>query len=43
MNHVLVPIQGDNLENSKSYDEANRELSKELIETIVNFVIKQNQ
>ncbi|WP_188652492.1 alpha/beta hydrolase family protein [Yeosuana aromativorans] len=40
MNHVLVPIKDDNLENSKSYDEASRKLSPELIEDITEFVNK---
>ena len=38
MNHVMVPIQGDHLENSKSYDEPSRKLSPELIEDISEFV-----
>ena len=38
MNHVLVPILGDDLENSKSYNEPNRKISKELIEHIVTFI-----
>ncbi|APY00838.1 alpha/beta hydrolase [Lacinutrix venerupis] len=38
MNHILVPIEGDDLENSKSYNEANRALAPELIETIVSFI-----
>ena len=38
MNHVLVPIAGDNLDNSKSYNEPNREISEELIEHIVKFI-----
>lgn len=38
MNHVLVTIDGDNLENSKSYNEPFRKLSDELIETISNFI-----
>jgi hypothetical protein len=38
MNHVLVPINGDNLENSKSYNETFRKLSLELIDTIVTFM-----
>ncbi len=40
MNHILVPIEGDSLENSKSYNEAFRKLSPELLETIVSFVEK---
>ncbi|WP_166965712.1 alpha/beta hydrolase [Yeosuana marina] len=39
MNHILVPItDNDNLENSKSYNEPNRQLSPELIEAITEFV-----
>lgn len=41
MNHILVPIAGDDLENSKSYNESYRTLSEELIEKIVTF-IKEN-
>ena len=38
MNHVLVPIEGDSLENTKSYNEPLRELSKELVESIISFI-----
>jgi hypothetical protein len=38
MNHVLVTIAGDNIENSKSYNEAFRKISPELIEDIANFI-----
>lgn len=38
MNHILVPIEGDDLENSKSYNEAYRKLSLELIDTITDFI-----
>ncbi|MBT8274078.1 MAG: alpha/beta hydrolase, partial [Bacteroidia bacterium] len=38
MNHILVPIEGDDLENSKSYNESQRKLSKELIDKIVAFM-----
>jgi esterase/lipase len=38
MNHILVPIEGDSLENSKSYNESQRKISKELIEAIIQFV-----
>jgi pimeloyl-ACP methyl ester carboxylesterase len=38
MNHVLVPIDGDTLENSKSYNEAARKLSPELLEAIIGFI-----
>lgn len=37
MNHVLVPIEGDRLENSKSYNEAVRPLSTELFTSILEF------
>jgi len=42
MNHVLFTIEGDRLENSKSYNEAFREINSELIDTIVDF-IKNNR
>jgi len=38
MNHILVPIEGDSLENSKSYNETDRKLAPELIEAIVAFI-----
>lgn len=38
MNHILVPIEGDNLENSKSYNEPRRTLSPKLIEAISTFI-----
>lgn len=38
MNHVLFPILGDDLENSKSYNESFRQLSPELIPAILEFV-----
>jgi len=38
MNHVLVPIEGEDLENSKSYNEAYRKLSPKLISSITNFI-----
>jgi pimeloyl-ACP methyl ester carboxylesterase len=38
MNHVLVPIDGDTLENTKAYNEPLRELSKELIPAIIAFI-----
>ena len=34
MNHVLVPIVGDELENSKSYSEPYRKLDPDLIDII---------
>jgi pimeloyl-ACP methyl ester carboxylesterase len=38
MNHVLFEIEGDDLENSKSYNEASRTISLELIESITKFI-----
>lgn len=38
MNHVFFEIKGDDLENSKSYNEAFRLISPELIESIVEFI-----
>ena len=38
MNHILVPIEGDALENTKSYNEPQREISPELICSIVSFI-----
>ena len=40
MNHVLVTIEGDDLENAKSYNESWRPLTMGLVETIANFVTK---
>ena len=40
MNHVLFTIEGDDLENSKSYNEAFRPINDELISTIVKFIRK---
>ena len=42
MNHVLFTIEGDNLENSKSYNESFREINSELTKTILSF-IKSNR
>lgn len=39
MNHVFFEIKGDDLENSKSYNEAFREISPELIQSIVEFIV----
>ena len=38
MNHVLVPIEGDAIENTKSYNEPQRKLSKTMVSTIVRFI-----
>ena len=38
MNHVLVTIEGDDLENSKSYNEPGRKLAEGLIDELVKFI-----
>ncbi|WP_426430955.1 alpha/beta hydrolase [Winogradskyella sp. HB-48] len=38
MNHVLFEIEGDDLENSKSYNEASRPISTELVDSIIEFI-----
>ncbi|WP_178987796.1 alpha/beta hydrolase family protein [Winogradskyella schleiferi] len=38
MNHVLFEIEGDDLENSKSYNESFRKVSPILIESITDFI-----
>lgn len=38
MNHVLVTIEGGDLENSKSYNESTRPLATQLVESIVIFI-----
>jgi hypothetical protein len=38
MNHVMFPILGDDLENSKSYNESFRKLSPELIPVLLEFI-----
>lgn len=38
MNHVLVTIEGGDLENSKSYNEASRKISPKLFESILSFI-----
>jgi esterase/lipase len=40
MNHILVSIEGDNLENSKSYNEPYRKLTENLVSDIVAFIKK---
>ncbi len=40
MNHILRSIKGDNLVNTKSYNEPQRPLSEGLIEAITTFVLK---
>ncbi|NNK69416.1 MAG: alpha/beta hydrolase [Flavobacteriaceae bacterium] len=38
MNHIFVIIEGDDLENSKSYNESYRKISEELSQAIITFV-----
>jgi fermentation-respiration switch protein FrsA (DUF1100 family) len=38
MNHVLFEIKGDDLENSKSYNESFRPISPELMSSITEFI-----
>lgn len=38
MNHVFRKIEGDNLENTKAYNEPNRPLHPDLIPSLVNFI-----
>jgi alpha/beta superfamily hydrolase len=38
MNHILYIIEGDDLENSKSYNETYRKISDELINSIISFI-----
>jgi len=40
MNHVLFIIEGDDLENSKSYNDHAGKVSEELINDVVNFIKK---
>ena len=40
MNHVLVTISGGDLENSKSYNESQRPLSQDLLNSITTFINK---
>ncbi len=40
MNHVFKEIKGDNLENSKSYNEYNRPVVPKLIEIISSFILQ---
>ena len=42
MNHVLVPITGNDLDNSKSYNEPNRKISDELTNKIITFIKSNN-
>lgn len=38
MNHIFRKIEGENLENTKSYNEPGRELHPELIPALVEFI-----
>jgi hypothetical protein len=38
MNHVLFIIEGDDLENAKSYNESARSLSQDVITAILDFI-----
>jgi pimeloyl-ACP methyl ester carboxylesterase len=38
MNHVLFIIEGDDLENSKSYNESSRTISQEMVTAILDFI-----
>lgn len=38
MNHVLFTIEGDTLENSKSYNESSRTINPMVVNSIVNFI-----
>lgn len=42
MNHVLFPIEGDDLENAKSYNESYRSISEVLIDSIEEFIGSNN-
>ena len=38
MNHIMFIIEGDSLENSKSYNESFRQIAPELIDVIISFI-----
>ena len=38
MNHILVKIEGDELENMKSYNDISLEIAKDVETSIVNFI-----
>ena len=42
MNHILVKIEGDDLENMKSYNQSEIELAEEVTDSILAFVISLN-
>jgi pimeloyl-ACP methyl ester carboxylesterase len=39
MNHVLFSIEGDDLENSKSYNEPYRKINQTVIDTVTEFIV----
>jgi len=39
MNHILKKIEGDDIDNSKSYNEPNRPVMPELIESVADFIL----
>lgn len=43
MNHVLFIIEGDDLENAKSYNESARKISDDAVSAILNFIIPKNK
>jgi len=38
MNHVMFIIDGDDLENAKSYNESSRAVSQELLDSVIDFI-----
>lgn len=42
MNHVLFIIEGDDLENAKSYNESARKISDEAVSAILNFILPKD-
>lgn len=42
MNHVLFIIEGDDLENAKSYNESARKISDDVVSAILNFIIPKD-
>lgn len=42
MNHVLFIIDGDDLENSKSYNESARKISEDVVSSILEFIIPKD-
>ena len=41
MNHILFEIYGDDLVNSKSYNETNHPIMPEVLDVILNFIRKE--